>query len=93
MKFKTLDDVEREKKVRERDEMNENIATDIDDVINRVQTKISIRRPKKKKRGIIKKILWVVFFLFLLVMLINFVLLNIWALKFFIKELFGFLWR
>lgn len=89
MKFKTLDDVERDKTRREREEMNENIATDIDDVINKVQTKFSMRNPKKKKRGIIKTSLWVIFFLALLIILVNFLLLNVWALKFFIKSLFG----
>lgn len=90
VRFKTVDDIERDKIKREREEMNENIASDIDDVIGKVQTKISMRKQKKKKRSILKTILWLLFFSLLLLILANFLLFNIWALKFFIKNLFGF---
>ena len=85
MEFKSLDDIEREKLEKERETRKEKIASDIDDVFNRVMRK---REEKKKKRGIVKTILLAILTLGLLLLVINFVLGNLWILKFFIKELF-----
>ena len=84
-KLRTLYYIEREKSMNEREEMKDKIATDIKDVMNRVTGKDN--RPRKKRK-IIKMALWIVGILFLLLILVNFILLNIWAFKFFIKSLF-----
>ncbi|MFA6022978.1 MAG: hypothetical protein WC781_02740 [Candidatus Pacearchaeota archaeon] len=90
MKFKTVDDISREKAKQEREEMTEGFAEDIDNVLNKVQGKFILRKQKnKKKRGILKTIFWVLFFLVIFIIVLNFILLNVWALKFFIKSLFG----
>lgn len=84
-RLRTLDDIERERGMHEREEMKERISTDIKDVMNRVTGKDS--RPKKKRR-FFRTVLWGLLILFLLLMLANFVLLNVWAFKFFVKSLF-----
>lgn len=80
-KIRTLDDIQRDRSNAEREEVKDRIVGDINDVI----TKITFR-PKRVKP--ITIILLGILILFLLLIFANFVLLNIWAFKFFIKSLF-----
>lgn len=80
-KIKTLDDIQRERSISEREETKEKIVGDIRDVMSRLS-------PKPQKRKLKTVIIWSLIVIFLLIMFTNFILLNIWALKFFIKELF-----
>lgn len=80
-KIKTLDDIQRERNLSEREETKDKIVGDIRDVMSRLS-------PKPKKPKIMRRIMWGLALLFILVIIANFILLNIWALKFFIKELF-----
>lgn len=89
MKFKTVDDISRDRENREKEEYKEGIAQDIDDVITKVEGKFRSRR-KKQRRSFLSTILWILFFLLILVVFVNFILLNVWALRFFIRSLFGF---
>jgi len=78
MAIKRLEDIEREK----RERFKGQIAKDISDVANKVFEK------PKKKFSIFSFIIKGLLFLLAGVFVINFVLLNIWLLKFFIEELF-----
>lgn len=83
--FKSIDDIERDNAEKERKERRENIAEDINQVLERVK----LRGNNKKK----KRKWWVRLLLFLLglglfIMIINFVLGNIWLLRFLVNSLF-----
>jgi predicted nucleic acid-binding Zn ribbon protein len=86
MAFKTIDDIEREKHKEERGRMRKDISEDINEVISNINI---LKKPKKEKRGFLTWILLIIALLVLAVVLINFILGNIWLLKFFIKNLFG----
>ena len=87
MKFKTMDDIEREKQKENRIKMRDEISEDINEVIGNVFGKPE----KKKKKGFFS---WIWFFikilggLFLIVILADILLGSVWLLKFFAKSLF-----
>jgi len=78
MAIKRLEDIEREK----RERFKNQIAKDISDVTNKVFEK------PKKKIGVFGWILKAGFYLLIGVILINLILGNIWLLKFLIGDLF-----
>jgi hypothetical protein len=84
MKFRTMDDIEREKHNEGRTKMRNEISEDINEVIGNV-----FGKPKKEKNNAAGWILRIVIFLLIGVILINLILGNIWLLKFFLKSLFG----
>jgi hypothetical protein len=91
MTFKSLDDIEREKRERDRVKFKEDVSKDIVDVFGNIRDKMGIKPPPKKKpffKTAIKNILFWLFILFLLILVVNLILGNIWLLKFFIKSLF-----
>ena len=84
MVIRYLDDIERDKKNRERRERNEDLAEDIDDVINKVF------KPHQKKKN---QSFLVAFFMVLLkigiaVLILDLILGSFWLLKFLINDLF-----
>jgi hypothetical protein len=84
MKIKTMDDIEREKNAENREKMKKEISEDINDVVGNI-----FGKQKKKKRSILKWIAIISLFLLTTIIILNFVLGNIWLLRFFIKSLFG----
>ena len=84
MKIKTMDDIEREKNTENREKMKKEISEDINDVVGNI-----FGKQKKKKRSILKWIAVISLFLLTTMIVLNFVLGNIWLLRFFIKSLFG----
>jgi hypothetical protein len=87
--FKTLDDIEREKALKEREEIKKKIVTDVNDVFGKIIKKRKEESEKKKKqRKWWVKLLLALLSLGLFLLVLNFVLGNIWLLKFFIKDLF-----
>ena len=88
MKFRTMDDVDREKRNEGRFKMRTEISEDINEVIGNV-----FGKPKTKARkGIFSWILTILKWfgiIFLLVLLADLVLGSVWLLKFFLKSLFG----
>ncbi len=88
MKFKTMDDIDREKHNEGRVKMRTEISEDINDVLGNV-----FGKPKtSKKKGIFGWIItilkWVVV-IFLIVLVADLVLGSVWLLQFFLKSLFG----
>lgn len=89
VEFKSLDDIEKEKSERARNELKEHITEDINQVFGNVmQKRRKEREEKKKKRKWWVKLLLTLLTLGLLLLAINFILGNVWLLKFFIKDLF-----
>jgi flagellar basal body-associated protein FliL len=89
VEFKTLDDIEREKENKSREDMKKNIVKDINDVFGNVLKKRKEETEKrKKKRKWWVKLLLALLSLGLFLLVINFVLGNVWLLKFFVKDLF-----
>jgi len=84
MAIKTMDDIERDKHNEGRVKMRTEISEDINDVIGNV-----FGKQKKQKNSIIGWVLKIVIFLLLGMIIINFILGNIWLLRFFLKSLFG----
>ncbi len=88
MKFKTMDDVERDKHNEGRVRMRTEISEDINDVLGNV-----FGKPKtNNKKGIFGWIIYILKWIgviFLIVLVADLVLGSIWLLKFFLKSLFG----
>ncbi len=78
MAIKRLEDIEREKRERFKDQ----IAKDITDITSKVFEK------PKKKFSIVSFAIKIILFLLAGIFIINFILGNVWLLKFFIKDLF-----
>jgi hypothetical protein len=90
MVFKDMSDIERKKADEQREEMKKNIVTDINDVFgNVIKKRKEDSEKRKKKRKWWVKLLLALLTLGLLLLVINFVLGNVWLLKFFIKDLFN----
>ena len=85
MVIKRLEDIEREKAQEKREKLKADITEDINEVIDNV-----IKGPKNKNQpeGFFKKLLKLIGIIILLIAGINFILGNIWLLRFFIKDLF-----
>ena len=92
MAIKGIDDIERERKAREKDKFKKEITDDVDDVLKEVINRLKLRtdeEKKKKKQKPLRKILDFILIATIILLLINFFLFNIWALRYFIKSLFG----
>ncbi len=94
MGFKDLDDVEREKRLEEREKVKKEISKDTTEVLEQIMNDFGDLRKRKKiekdkKRGIGWKILKLLLFLFLLIFTVDLLLGSVWLLKFFIKSLFN----
>ena len=86
MVIKRLEDIEREKAEEKREKFKLQITEDAKDVIEGV-----FGTPKRKRNAMdifwnVFKIIWI---LILLMITVNFILGNIWLLKFFAGEFFG----
>lgn len=77
-----IEDIEADKEAEEREDMKDRLTSDIKDMASRF-------KPKKKKKGILRTIIVWLIITGLIILVINFVLGNIWLLRFFIKSLFG----
>jgi len=78
MPIKRLEDIEREKHLEKRDK----VVDDINYVVD------SVFKKPKREEGIIWTVLKFLLWLVLLVTVVNFILGNIWLVKFFVRELF-----
>lgn len=88
--YKSLDDIERIREEREREEMKKKVVTDINDVFkNIVKKRKEEKKERKKKRSWFLKLILALLSLGLFILVLNFVLGNVWLLKFFIKSLFN----
>lgn len=83
-KFRDLKDIEEDINYRKREKFREDVSKDI----TKVWKNIFKEPPKKKKNYFLGFIKWFGI-LFLGVFIINFILGNIWLLRFLIKNLFG----
>lgn len=88
MPIKRLEDIEREKAEERRENFKKQVTEDAKDVIE------GVFGPKKNKSknaesDIFWRVIKIILFIFLFIFMINFILGNIWLLKFFLKELFG----
>jgi len=89
MTFKDMNDIENESRERERAELKEKVVTDINEVVSNVLKRRKAESEiKKKKRKWWVKLIWLILTLGVLLFLINFILGNVWLLKYFIKNLF-----
>ena len=80
-----MDDIEREKKKESRDKMRKDISEDINDVIENINI---LKRPNKEKKTIWGWLIRIIIFTVITILIVNFILGNIWLLKFLIKSLF-----
>jgi hypothetical protein len=88
--YKSMDDIEKAREEREREEMKKKVVTDINDVFkNIVKKRKEEKKERKKKRSWFIKLIMALLSLGLLILVLNFVLGNAWLLKFFIKSLFN----
>ena len=85
MAFRGIDDIEKDADVKERDEFKRRVVTDLNDVLNGIKKN---NEQRKKKRKLWIKIAILLGVIGLLLLTINFVLVNVWLLKFFVKDLF-----
>lgn len=89
MTFKDINDIARENKEREREELKKNITKDVSEVVGNLSKKLTEENKRRKeKRKWWLKLIIALLILGCLLMTINFILGNVWLLKFFIKELF-----
>lgn len=88
MAIKTMDDIDREKHKEGREKMKAEVTEDVNDILGNI-----FGRPKARRRktflGYFLGVLKWLGIIFLLLVVINFILGNIWLLRFFIKSLFG----
>ena len=82
----SIDDIDRRNKIRQREQFREDISEDVNYVIN----KVTGGSKKKQKKSLFKRFLIILGIILLLMIAINIILGNIWLLKFFIKDFFGF---
>lgn len=85
MVIRRIEDVERDKHNEDRERMKKEITEDINDVMGNIFKK---KRNKKTPMYYVFLLLKIILFVMLGVLVLNFVLGNIWLLKFFIKSLF-----
>ena len=86
MTYKSIDDIQREKEEQERAELKKKISNDVADIFKDLKNK---RIEKKKSRPFWKKFLGFLVWFGLFLLILNFVLGNVWLLKFFLKDLFN----
>ena len=87
-KFTTIDDIERKKQERGRREFKEKVTEDIKDIFEGIFDTPE-KKPKKKKTNWLWKILKWLGILFVGLVVLNFILGNIWLARFLLKDLFG----
>jgi hypothetical protein len=86
MTFKDLSDIEREHREKERESFKDDLSTDVVDILKRVSTKS--KTEKKNKRPWFMKIIYLLAMFGAFMLVLNFVLVNVWLIRFFIKSLF-----
>ena len=80
-----MDDIQRDREKRQRDEMNKKISEDVANTLKGIKEKMNPpKKPSKIRRFIMFQII-----LGILLLLLNFILLNLWILKWVIKSLLG----
>jgi hypothetical protein len=94
MAIKGIDDIERERKAREKDKVKKEVIDDVDDILKEFIDRLKLRtnEEKKKKKAnktFIRKLGDFLLVIAILLLIVNFFLFNIWALRYFIKSLFG----
>jgi len=85
-KVTTIDDIERDRREREREEFKRKVSGDMRKIFDGVfkpQKKV-----KKKKNWLLEILIWLGILL-LALFIINFILFNIWAFKKLVESLFG----
>ncbi|MBI2628725.1 hypothetical protein HYW74_01425 [Candidatus Pacearchaeota archaeon] len=82
----SLDDIDRQNKIRQRTQFRDDISEDVSYVIN----KVTGGDKEKQKKSLFKRFLMILGIILLIMIIINILLGNIWLIKFFIKEFFGF---
>ena len=85
-KIISLDDIDRKNKISQRAQFRDDISEDVNYVIN----KVTGGDKEKQKKSFFKRFFIILGIILLIMAVINILLGNIWLLKFFIKEFFGF---
>lgn len=88
-KVRTLDEVQRDKREREREEFKRRMSGDIKDVFDDIFKPLKPPKKVKKKRNWFFGFLKWLGILFLAMLILNFILFNIWAFKKLVESLFG----
>jgi hypothetical protein len=88
MTFKTIDEIQRDREERQRQEMKDKIATDTADIYEKIKKNIQAKKEPKKRSKLLR---WLLFILSVAIsfFIINFILFNVWAFKWLIKSIFG----
>jgi len=94
MTFKDMRDIEREAKVRKKEEFKDELTEDIDDVMKKVLFNLKkgsdkSKQEKKKKEGILMKLAKIILSIAVFLFVINFFIFNVWLMKYFIKSFIG----
>ena len=87
--IRNLDEVERERRLRDKEKAKDEISQDVQDVVSKIMDgfeKTSVER--KKKRGIISKIIIISLIITAFLLIADMLLGSVWLIKFFIKSLF-----
>ena len=93
MTFKSIDDITREREFRDKERMKQDISNDVSQMFNTLRKNIKDDRNKnkterKKHEGKFIKILKFIGLLGLGMLILNFILFNVWLLIYFIKSIF-----
>jgi len=90
MPVRKIEDIEKEKNERVREEFKTKVVDDFEDVKTQLLENIKKKvEEKKKKETIFSKIVIFLWRLGVFMLILNFVLGNIWLIKFFAKQLLG----
>lgn len=93
MGIKRIDDIRRERDVREKESMKKEVVNDVSEMFEQLRKRMKDDRNRhktqaKKKEGKFIKLLKLIGLLGLGMLLLNFILFNIWLLIYFIKSIF-----
>ena len=89
-----MNELDKNRRVREKEKFKDEISEDIDDVLSKVmdkfENKFKDNKDKKDKtpKGKVIKFLKILGLLGLGILVLNFILFNVWLLKYFVKSLF-----
>jgi Flp pilus assembly protein TadB len=92
-----IDDISERKREEEKEKKKAEISDDINDVFEKTLIKVqdTLKRrqiekeqKEKKGKGVVRKSMDIFLMFLIFLLLLNFLLFNVWAIKFFIKSLF-----
>jgi len=90
MTIRNIDDIEKEKHDRAKEQIKDDVTNGLKDLFSRFKTENEKRKKeKKKKESKFMKILKLLGILGLGLLVLNFILVNIWLLKYFITSIFN----